>query len=448
MATGVSKANWNGSDIKRESQGKSNGYPELSYEGKKAEGEILSRPIAQFEKVWGDELANNRLYFADNFSVLSNLFHDEEIFGNVQLIYIDPPFSTNSVFQTRDLEDAYRDLYTGAEYLEFLRERLILMREILSENGSIYIHLDQKMVFPVKVLMDEIFGEKNFRNFVTRKKCNPKNYTRKNFGNVSDHILFYTKSDRYVWHRPFEAWTEERATEEYQYIEEKTGRRFKKVPIHAPGHRNGETGKPWRGKLPPPGKHWQYTPSKLDELDRNGEIFWSDNGNPRRKIYLDNSPGIPYQDIWMDFKDAHNQNIKITGYPTEKNQDLIKLIIEASSSKGDMVLDSFAGSGTTLEMAEELERNWIGIDNSLEAIRSTLRRFAIGTQPMGDYVENKKAGNKNDSKNLPLFREEIKKSLINKSKSTQDFSILVDVQNDQKKELAEIVGEFVEQINI
>jgi adenine-specific DNA-methyltransferase len=200
--------------------------------------------------------------------------------------------------------------------------------------------------------------------------------------------------------------------------------------------------------LPPPGKHWQYTPSKLDELDRNGEIFWSDNGNPRRKIYLDNSPGIPYQDIWMDFKDAHNQNIKITGYPTEKNQDLIKLIIEASSSKGDMVLDSFAGSGTTLEMAEELERNWIGIDNSLEAIRSTLRRFAIGTQPMGDYVENKKAGNKNDSKNLPLFREEIKKSLINKSKSTQDFSILVDVQNDQKKELAEIVGEFVEQINI
>ncbi|MFM9160917.1 MAG: DNA methyltransferase, partial [Dolichospermum sp.] len=239
------------------------------------------------------------------------------------------------------------------EYLEFLRQRLILIREILSEAGSIYLHLDEKMAFPVKIIMDEIFGVKNFRNWITRKKCNPKNYTRKQYGNVADFILFYTKTDNYVWNQPFEAWTEDSIKKEYQYVEEGTGRLYKKVPIHAPGVRKGASGQPWRGILPPPGKHWQYTPETLDEMDARGEIYWSSTGNPRRKVYLDNSQGISIQDIWLDFKDAHNQNIKITGYPTEKNSEMIKRIIMASSNLGDIVLDAFAGSGTTLTVAEE-----------------------------------------------------------------------------------------------
>jgi adenine-specific DNA-methyltransferase len=124
----------------------------------------------------------------------------------------------------------------------------------------------------------------------------------------------------------------------------------------------------------------------LDEMDAHGEIYWSPNGNPRRKIYLDQSEGVPVQDIWLEFRDAHNQNIRITGYPTEKNPELLARLIEASSNPGDLILDCFSGSGTTLAVASGLGRVWIGIDNSPEAIATTLRRFARGTEPMGDFV--------------------------------------------------------------
>ena len=332
----------------------------------------------------------NRLYFGDNLEILGTLLDDLAVRGQVSLVYIDPPYSTNSVFASREQKIAYHDLLSGAAFVEFLRERLILLRELLSERGSIYLHLDENMAFPMKIVMDEVFGAENFRNFITRKKCNTKNYTRRTYGNISDYILFYSKTETYIWNRPVVAWSEETAKKEYTYAEASTGRRFKKVPLHAPGIRNGQTGKPWRGMLPPPGKHWQFPPSVLEEMDRRGEIFWSSNGNPRRKIYLDDSDGIPVQDIWLDFKDAHNQNIEITGYPTEKNIEMLEQIISASSEPGDLVLDCFAGSGTTLVAAGNLGRRWIGIDNSDEAISAIVNRLQFGSQPMGDYVTKKR----------------------------------------------------------
>jgi adenine-specific DNA-methyltransferase len=172
---------------------------------------------------------------------------------------------------------------------------------------------------------------------------------------------------------------------EYEYVDP-DGRRYKKVPVHAPGVRNGETGKDWRGKPPPPGKHWQYPPSTLDKMDARGEIYWSATGNPRRKIYLENSTGIPVQDIWMDMRDAHNQNIHITGYPTEKNPALLARIIEASSNPGDLVMDCYSGSGTTIAVAAGLGRRWIGVDRSDEAIRTILHRLDLGMERMGDFV--------------------------------------------------------------
>ena len=360
----------------------------LTYPGKKSVAAILATPPAKLSVAWSDETSSSRnaLYYGENLAVLAALAHDPRLRGKVRLIYIDPPYATRSVFQSRKQADAYHDLLAGADYLEFLRERLILLRELLADDGSIYVHLDENMAFQAKVLMDEIFGPSNFRNWITRKKCNPKNYTRKTYGNVSDYILFYSKTDDYVWHRPLITWTDEHAAREYTYVEPGTGRRYKKVPIHAPGVRNGETGKPWRGMTPPPGKHWQYLPRTLDEMDARGEIYWSPTGNPRRKIYLDQSGGIPVQDIWMEFRDAHNQNIRITGYPTEKNPAMLARIIAASSNPGDLVLDCFSGSGTTLEAAHRLGRHWLGVDNSAEAIRTTLARFAKGVEPMGDFV--------------------------------------------------------------
>lgn len=342
-----------------------------------------------------------RLYHADNIDVLNALLHDEKVCGKVTLIYIDPPYNTGGAFETRDFKHAYDDRFTISGYLEFMRKRLELLHRLLSDEGSIYVHLDSNMVFHVKVMMDEIFGMQNFKGMITRKKCKSKNFTRKTYGNISDFILFYTKTENPVWNRPYEAWDDEKIQKEYPYIEEGTERRYKKVPVHAPGTRNGATGMPWRGLMPPEGKHWQFTPDKLDEMDANGEIYWSSNGNPRRKVYLDRSNGIPVQDIWLDYLDVNNQNTLITGYPTEKNLDMLKRIVETSSRPGDLVLDCFAGSGTTLVAAEELGRQWIGADIGDEAISAIINRFKHGSKPMGDYVKKKRK----ESVPLDLFGE-------------------------------------------
>ena len=369
---------------------------ELHYPGKQSTVEILDGPRSN-PKLRASVSKNsdgnwrNRIYSGENLGVLRKLLDDSNVCGKVKLVYIDPPFATGGIFESRNGQKAYDDISFGSHFLEFLRQRLVILRELLDKAGSIYVHLDEKMAFPIKIVMDEVFGPTNFRNWITRKKSNRKNFTRKQFGNISDYILFYTKTDSYTWNRPYETWTDEWIKREYQYVEEATGRRFKKVPIHAPGLRNGETGKPWRGIMPPPGKHWQYAPKVLDELDAKGEMYWSPNNNPRRKIYFDQSKGVPVQDIWLDFRDAHNQMIEVTGYPTEKPIDLLRLIVSASSDPGDLILDSFMGSGTSLVAAEELERKWIGVDSSIEAVATTLKRLATGSEPMGDFVKGKKA---------------------------------------------------------
>jgi len=361
----------------------------LSYDGKAAEGDILSSRDVSIKTIHESE-SNNRLYFGDNYDILHALLQDSSLRGMVKLIYIDPPFSTMGSFLSRKQNHAYSDNLSGATYIEFLRKRLILLRELLSEDGSIYLHLDENMIFEMKIIMDEIFGVANYKNLIIRKKCNPKNYTRKKYGNIVDYILFYTKTDEYIWNKPTTPLSP-KSLKEYRYVEQETGRNFMKVPIHAPGVRNGETGQPWRGMVPPLGKHWQYPPQTLDEMDRKGEIFWSKNGNPRRKVYIDQHLGVGIQDIWLDFKDAHNQNIKITGYPTEKNPELLERIIRTSSNEGDIVLDCFAGSGTTLAVAGQFKRNWIGIDDSPEAIETIINRFYKGLKPMGDYVNKETA---------------------------------------------------------
>ena len=409
-----------------------NGYApvRLAYEGKQERSDILNGERSIFDEVHSC-LSRKRLYFGDNLKCLRTLLSDSKVRGRVTLVYIDPPFATQGMFLSRKQCKAYEDTLSGAEYVEYLRERLILLRELLAEDGSLYLHLDEKMVFEMKLVMDDVFGASNYRNMIVRKKCNPKNYTRKTYGNIADFILFYSKTDKYVWNRPMQPLSKESA-KEYHYIEQETGRRYMKVPIHAPGTRNGATGGHWKGMLPPPGKHWQYTPKTLDEMDERGEIFWSKNGNPRRKIYLDEHTGVGIQDIWLDFKDAHNQNIRITGYPTEKNPDLLRRIIAASSNPGDMILDCFAGSGTTLAIADEMQRNWIGMDNSPESLSTILGRFAQGLLPMGDYTQNEDAGTNKNAEQPTLFDTLEERSTPHTSESDcahipiVDFSIFIE----------------------
>jgi len=406
----------------------------LEYEGKRSVTAILNTPAKFFQKVHS-RTSRNRLYYGENFDALLSLIADPTVCGKVTLVYIDPPFSTQGEFLSRTQQKAYEDTMVGGAYIEFLRERLILLYRLLADCGSIYLHLDEKMVFEMKLIMDEIFGASNYRNLIVRKKCNPKNYTRKAYGNIADFILFYTKTDNYVWNRPVEVLSSE-STKEYQYTESGTGRKYMKVPVHAPGVRNGATGSLWRGMLPPPGKHWQYTPKTLDEMDARGEIYWSKNNNPRRKVYLDEHSGVGVQDIWLDFKDAHNQNIKITGYPTEKNADLLRRIIGASSTPGDLVLDCFAGSGTTLAIANEMQRGWIGVDSSRVALKTILARFENGLSPMGDYVKKGPASSKINKTQQTLFESlDVEYASVthppkNDHIPIRDFSIFVEEQND------------------
>lgn len=408
MATGIPKTKWNG-----------------ELQTSNSDNEQFT-----FHPVWQNGDSANRLYFGDNISVMNDLLKDKSVKGKIRLIYIDPPYATNSVFQTRKQKDAYTDLLTGEHYIDFMRERLLLMKELLATDGSIYVHLDNKMVFHIKVLMDKIFGDTNFRSMITRKKCKSKNFTKNSFGNISDYILFYSKTANAVWHKQFNEWTDEKVLMEFPFIEEETGRRHKRVPIHAPGTRNGTTGKMWRGMMPPDGKHWQFTPDKLDEYDRKGEIYWSKNGNPRRKVYLDESSGIALQDIWLDYLDVNNQNTQTTGYPTEKNIEMLKRIILASSNKGDLVMDCFAGSGTTLVAADELHRNWIGVDIGSESMNVILNRFQNGTQTLDNHINDEKP--KTKSTKVDLFsdqkEEEQKLQPRQLSKVQQhlisDFSIL------------------------
>ncbi|MEH2112617.1 site-specific DNA-methyltransferase [Nostoc sp.] len=331
-------------------------------------------------------LTDNSFIIDDNFFVLNELIAQGR---KATLFYLDPPYGTGFDFQSRDLEHAYKDSMGQAAYIEFMRRRLTLMRECMTDDGSIYVHIGYQMLAHLKVIMDEIFGSGNFRNLITRRKCSSKNFTSRQFANTNDFILFYTKKRSYKWNQPKIEAEDEWVLKEYPKIDA-FGRRYKLVPIHAPGTRNGETGQPWQNMMPPPGKHWQYTPSKLEELDRQGDIHWSKNGNPRRKVYWSSEKRRTLSDYWDQYRDAHHQSIKITGYPTEKNFEMIKMIVGASSEVGDLVVDPFCGSGTTLQAAQTLDRRFIGVDASFTAAKATLRRMRHGVEAMGDYVNVKR----------------------------------------------------------
>lgn len=406
----------------------------LTYPNRLSEAEILKPLPVGFTRVseHGDHLkvdgiSPNSLVLADNLFGLHGLIASGQ---KATLIYLDPPYNTGMDFQSRQLEHAYKDTRGVAPYIEFMRRRLILMRELLADDGSIYVHIGHQMLAHLKVVMDEVFGGKNFRNIIARRKCSSKNFTSLQYANLNDYILFYSKTAKYKWNKPGEQPEQEWIEKEYPKVDARG--RYKFVPVHAPGTRNGETGSMWRGMMPPPGKHWQYLPSKLDAFDKAGEIHWSRNGNPRRKVYLTADKLVPYTDYWAGFRDAHHQSIVITGYPTEKNLSMLRMIVGASSDPGDLVVDPFCGSGTTLHAADNLDRQWVGIDESFSAIKATIKRFRHGLEPMGDYVADTADAEECPPKVLDLFGsgKAVTTPKVTKSETRLlkpvDFSFLVD----------------------
>ena len=324
----------------------------------------------------------NLLIVGDNVEGLNHLLNEKQLKGKVDLIYIDPPFATgvkftitegraSTISNSKHGDVAYDDNLKGEDFIEFLRARLLLLKDLLSEKGSIYLHIDYKIGHYVKVMMDEVFGIENFRNDITRIKCNPKNFNRIGYGNMKDLILFYSKSKKPIWNEPRIKYTKEDIDKLYKKIDE-NGRRYTTVPIHAPGE--SDTSKMFRGLLPPKGRHWRTDVKVMEQWDDEGLIEWSANGNPRKKIFADEREGKRVQDIW-EFKDPQSPV-----YPTEKNSDLLDLIIKTSSNEGSVVLDCFCGSGTTLESANRSNRKWIGIDESELAINSTVNKMKLNEE--------------------------------------------------------------------
>lgn len=319
---------------------------------------------------------NNLLIKGDNIEALRYLLEEKQMRGKVSLIYIDPPFATGASFSIDDDGRtstisrshkgslAYADTLKGEAFIAYLRERIELMYELLSENGSFYLHIDYKIGHYIKVMLDQVFGIDNFRNDITRIKCNPKNFSRLGYGNVKDMILFYTKSNKPIWNEPRVAMSDVEIKKLYSK-QDTQGRYYTTVPIHAPGEtKNGASAQPFKGILPPPGRHWRCSVEELERLDKEGLIEWSKNGVPRKINFAEEHPTKKLQDVW-EFKDP-----QYPIYPTEKNHDLLKTIINASSNPESIVLDCFAGSGGTLVCAAELGRKWIGVDISALAIQT------------------------------------------------------------------------------
>jgi DNA modification methylase len=350
----------------------------------------------------GEAEWRNRLIWGDKKYVLPALL--PEFANSVDLIYIDPPFDTGADFSYRvEVPDhqvdatsftklpsiieqkAYRDTWgRGAthvdSYLHWFYETTVFLEKLLKPTGCIYVHLDWHVGHYAKAVLDEVFGVSNFRNEIIRMKSNPKNYTSKTFGNIHDTILFYSKTEDYTWNRAYDKRDEKQIAKDFPDLEPGSGRRFKTAPLHAPGVRRGPSGQSWKGMAPLPNHHWRYAPETLDDLDAQGRIIRSSTGNPREKIYADESAGYAFQDIWTKFKDT-SQNM----YPTQKNEDLLDLIIRVSSNPGDLVVDCFCGSGTTAAAAEKLKRRWIACDLSRFAIHTTRKRL-LGVEGLKPFV--------------------------------------------------------------
>jgi DNA modification methylase len=379
----------------------------------------------------------NLIVQGDNLQFLKTCFINQDpiikgkVKGKVKLVYMDPPFATKADFQAKNGEDSYSDKIDRAEFVESMRERLVFIREILSCDGSIYIHLDNKMAHYIKVVMDEVFGNSNFRNEIVRIKCNPKNYTTSAFGNIHDTLFFFSKSRMTVLNSIYDERDEEQLESDFPLIDGKSGRRYTTGALHAKGIRFGATGKAWRGLMPPSGNHWRYVPETLERLDAEGLIEWSSTGNPREKRYADENMGKAVQTIW-DYKD---QGDRAADYPTQKPESLLERIILASSNRGDLVMDPFGGSGTTAAVAEKLGRRWITCDFGKHAIYTMQKRLAI-------IAESEKLGQTLEQRKRKRLYEESPKDFGVVSVGAFDFSRIMDLRKNKDAYVAFVLGIF------
>ena len=403
----------------------------LVYKGKMPKEAVLrTTPAAPLQQIRSFNTDNpfedgwrNMLIFGDNLLALKALYNDQQgedrfrTKNRIKLIYIDPPFATRQDFM-KDREKAYRDKVIGAQFIEFLRRRLILMREILADDGSIYVHLDTKKSHYIKAVLDEIFDEVNFRNEVVWKRQSAHSDSSK-FGAIHDTIFLVTKSDHWIWNEVLCAPSREYLSGFFDQIEKGTGRRYARGDLTAGGLSGGGYDYEFNGIR----RVWRYPKERLEELQKEGRLHWPRKGVPRLKRYLDVFEGVPAQDVWADISVIHNQSPERVGYPTQKPEALLERIITASSNTGDIVLDAFMGAGTAPVVAEKLGRRWIAMDCGKLAIYSAQKRLLhinskIGPTQPDDSREHERtadfeAHSRAASRGLVMVYEKARKGDLN-----------------------------------
>ncbi len=340
----------------------------------------------------------NRLIWGDKKYVLPSLL--PEFAGKVNLIYIDPPFDTGADFSfiaslppdnDDDDEDdgvnftkrpsileqkAYRDTWGRGldSYIEWFYETVVLLDELLYERGSIYVHLDWRMVHYAKAVLDEVLGCDKFKNEIVWRRANTHN-DPKCFGKVHDTILYYSREGA-PFNVVYGEYGDEYVETAYRHVE-KTGRRYQTLPLHSTHvfSTKDDNTRRFGDKVlkPPSGKYWRWSQKKVDEAWAAGLIVMSENDVPRYKKYLDEAKGVPAQSLWDDMKLLHRN--EMVGYPTQKPEVLLERIVKSSSDENDLVLDCFVGSGTTAAVADKLHRRWIACDLGRFAIHTTRKRL-------------------------------------------------------------------------
>jgi site-specific DNA-methyltransferase (adenine-specific) len=248
-------------------------------------------------------------------------------------------------------------------YLVMMTVRLVELHRVLKPTGSLYLHCDPTASHYLKVVLDTIFGVQNFRNEIVWKRTSAHSSAKK-YGSVHDILFFYTKSDSFTWNPQYAPYENEYIETFFDSVDE-NGKRYKRADLTGAGISKGPSGNIWKGiDVTAKGRHWMYVPDTLNELDKQGKIHWpqKEGGVPRLKQYPEDMPGVPLQDVWNNISPIHNLASERLGYPTQKPQELLERIIQASSNPGDVVLDPFCGCGTAVAAAQALGRQWIGID--------------------------------------------------------------------------------------
>lgn len=389
------------------------GRPMLHWVGKRPLDHVTAYPAQLVERFsplpsdGGGTGGGGLLFHGDNKDVLAWLLaHGYR--GKVNLIYIDPPFDSGADYirqvqlrgvnatkiagETYTLGEQiqYTDIWTNDTYLQFMYERLLLTKELLSENGSLYLHCDWHKGHHLRCLLDEVFGSEMFQNEVIWQRTASHNDPGR-YGIIHDSVYFYTKSDNYIWNEPKVPQSQEYIDNFFVYAESPRGeikrlargeeapsgwRRFRLGNFASPHPRPNLTYE-YKG-YKPPANGWKVSIERMRELDEAGRLFFPKSKERRiqTKSYLDEViDGKPAPDLWTEMMAIQAQSAERLDYPTQKPEALLERIITASSSPGDIVLDYFIGSGTTAAVAQKLGRRWIAADVNKGAIQTTSKRL-------------------------------------------------------------------------